>query len=92
MSWLVLDLPGLDGTVRANALDAPGYRDVDASLFRDFTIRERVKFQFRGEATNVFNMVNLSAPGGTMSSTSGFGKITGASSMRVLQVGGRLLF
>jgi outer membrane receptor protein involved in Fe transport len=83
---------GLDGTVRANALDAPGYRDIDASLFRDFTIHEGWKFQFRGEATNVFNMVSLGAPGGTMSSTSGFGKITGASGMRVLQVGGRLIF
>ena len=83
---------GLDGTVRVNALDAPGYRDVDASIFRDFTIYERVKFQFRGEATNVFNLVNLSAPGGTMSSTASFGKITGAGAMRVIQVGGRLLF
>jgi hypothetical protein len=83
---------GLDGVVRANTLDAPGYRDVDASLFRDFTIHENWKFQFRGEATNVFNMVSLGAPGGTLNSTSGFGKITGASPMRVLQVGGRLIF
>ena len=83
---------GVDGLVRVNPLDAPGYRDVDASIFRDFTIHENWKFQFRGEATNVFNMVSLSAPGGTMSSTSSFGKITGASPMRVLQIGGRLLF
>jgi outer membrane receptor protein involved in Fe transport len=83
---------GLDGLVRDNALDSPGYKDVDASIFRDFTVYERVKFQFRGEATNVFNFVNLSAPGGTMSSTSSFGIISGASAMRVIQVGGRLLF
>jgi hypothetical protein len=82
---------GLDGTVRDNTLDSPGYRDIDASLFRDFTIYERVKFQFRGEATNVFNMVSLSAPGGTFNSGT-FGTITGASPMRVIQVGGRLLF
>jgi hypothetical protein len=31
---------GLDGTVRVNSLDSPGYRDIDASLFRDFTIYE----------------------------------------------------
>lgn len=83
---------GLDGLVRVNSLDGPGYKDIDASLFRDFTIHERVKFQFRGEATNVFNFVNLSDPGSTLSSTSSFGVISGASSMRVLQVGGRLLF
>lgn len=83
---------GLDGLVRVNSLDGPGYKDVDASLFRDFTLRERVKFQFRGEATNVFNFVNLSNPGGTLNSSSSFGVISGASGMRVLQVGGRLLF
>jgi hypothetical protein len=32
--------------------------------FRDFAIWERVKFQFRGEATNVFNFVNMGQPGG----------------------------
>jgi outer membrane receptor protein involved in Fe transport len=83
---------GLDGTVRVNSLDGPGYKDVDAALFRDFTIYSRVKFQFRGEATNVFNFVNLGNPGGTLNSSSSFGIITGAASMRVLQVGGRLLF
>jgi hypothetical protein len=83
---------GLDGLVRNNSLDAPGYKSVDASLFRDFTIYERVKFQFRGEATNVFNFVNLSAPGGTLTSGSSFGKITGGSAMRVIQVGGRLFY
>ena len=57
-----------------------------------------MKFQFRGEATNVFNMVNLAAPGGTFSSPSSFGVISSGASdrsradMRVIQVGGRLLF
>jgi outer membrane receptor protein involved in Fe transport len=86
----------LDGTVRVNSLDAPGYKDIDASIFRDFNIYERVKFQFRGEATNVFNFVNLAAPGGTLSSTSSFGVITsgvtGNGAMRVIQLGGRILF
>jgi hypothetical protein len=89
---------GRDGLVRVNSLNGPGYKDVDASLFRDFNVYERVKFQFRGEATNVFNLVNLSNPGATLSSTSSFGVISSAAntsafgSMRVLQVGGRLLF
>ncbi len=82
----------LDGTVRVNALDGPGYKNVDAAIFRNFTVYERVQFQFRGEATNVFNFVNMSNPGGTESSTASFGVITGASSMRVIQIGGRLLF
>ena len=83
---------GLDGLVAPNSLDAPGYKNVDASLFRDFAIYNRIKFQFRGEATNVFNFVNLNAPGGTLSSTSSFGVISGGNTMRVIQVGGRLLF
>jgi hypothetical protein len=83
---------GLDGTVAPNSGTAPGYRDVDASLFRDFKIYGRVKFQLRGEATNVFNLVNPNAPGGALNSTSSFGVISGGAAMRVLQVGGRLLF
>jgi hypothetical protein len=82
----------LDGLVRPNSLDAPGFKNVDASLFRDFAIYSRIKFQFRGEATNVFNFVNLGTPGGTLSSTSSFGVISGGAGMRVIQVGGRLLF
>jgi hypothetical protein len=70
---------------------------VDASIFRDFSIYERAKFQFRGEATNVFNFVNLSNPGAVLSSTSSFGVISsgvtaGGIGMRVIQLGGSLLF
>ena len=82
----------LDGLVRPNSLDAPGYKNVNASLFRDFKVWERLNFQFRGEATNVFNFVNLNSPGGSMSSPSSFGVITSAGSMRVLQVGARATF
>lgn len=83
---------GLDGLVRFNSLNGPGYKDVDASIFRDFGVGERVKFQFRGEATNVFNFVNLSSPGATLKSPSSFGVISGAGGMRVIQLGGRLVF
>ena len=82
---------GLDGLVRVNSLSGPGYKSMDASLFRDFAIYGRTKFQFRGEATNVFNFVNLSNPGSTLNSSS-FGVISGGAAMRVIQVGGRLLF
>jgi len=85
-----------DGTVRQNALDAPGRRSVDASIFRDFKVYERLTFQLRGESTNVFNMTNLPAPVGTWNSAT-FGKITGSISggsfgNRVIQVGGSILF
>jgi outer membrane receptor protein involved in Fe transport len=89
---------GSDGLLRQNTLDAPGRRSIDASVFRDFHIVERLKFQLRGESTNVFNITNLPAPTGTLSSTyTSFGHITnayvgGSFGNRVIQVGGRLLF
>jgi hypothetical protein len=88
---------GSDGTVRQNSLDAPGRRDIDASIFRDFPIYDRLTFQIRGEATNVFNLTNLPAPNNTTLSSSIFGQITtsfpgGSFGNRVIQVGGRILF
>ena len=88
----------VDGTVSPNSISGPGYKDVDAAIFRDFGIFERVKFQFRGEATNVFNFVNLGNPGAVLNSPSTFGVISAqtntpqGSGMRVIQLGGRILF
>jgi len=87
---------GVDGTYRPNSLDAPGRRGIDASLFREFQLHESLKFQLRGEATNVFNMTNLPAPSSTVNSPA-FGRINGTIqggtfSNRIIQVGGRILF
>jgi outer membrane receptor protein involved in Fe transport len=87
---------GSDGTVRQNAVDAPGRRSIDASLFRDFKIHESLTFQLRGESTNVFNLTNLPAPQGSLASPT-FGQVTtsiagGSFGNRVIQVGGRILF
>lgn len=80
------------GNTRPAQLSDPGYRDVDASLFRDFGVVERIKFQVRGEVTNVFNLTNLGAPSATMNSST-FGEVTGSGgSNRIIQVGGRILF
>jgi hypothetical protein len=80
------------GNERPMQLSSPSYRDIDASVFRDVQIHERLKFQFRCEALNAFNLVNLGAPTTAMNS-SNFGKITGAAgNPRTLQLGGRLVF
>lgn len=84
-----LNLLGLE---RPMSLSVPGYRDIDASMVRDIQLHDRLKFQFRGDAVNVFNLSNLGAPTAAMNSTN-FGKITGSGgSNRILQVSGRILF
>jgi hypothetical protein len=80
------------GNTRPAQLSDPGYRNVDASLFRTINIYDSIKFQVRGEVTNVFNLTNLGAPSAAMNSST-FGQITGSGgSNRIIQVGGRILF
>jgi len=86
----------VDGNSARNLIDQPGYKDVDLAIFRTFKLRESFSLQARGEAMNVFNMVNLNAPNATAPATpttvSTFGQITSAQSMRQLQLGVRLIF
>jgi hypothetical protein len=49
-------------------------------------------FQFRIEATNVFNIVNFNNPGVTLSAPALFGKIRSAKNMRQIQLGARVSF
>lgn len=83
---------GLLGNERPAQLDVPGYRNVDASMFREFGVYERMRFQLRGEVSNVFNLVNLGTPSASMTSST-YGQVTGSGgSQRIIQVGGRFLF
>jgi hypothetical protein len=80
-----------DGNTPRDSLRAPGYRDIDLGLLRDFHFERGMVFQLRGEATNVFNLVSLNSPTATLSSGND-GKITGASTPRLIQVGARFTF
>ncbi len=64
------------GTSGRNILRGPGYFNLDASIFRDFRITERVKFQFRMEVFGVTNTPHFSNPGTTVTTSSTFGVIT----------------
>ncbi len=59
--------PGTFGTSRRNAYYAPGYSDVDLSVFKDTRIKERLTIQFRAEMFNLFNRTNFAPPGSTRS-------------------------
>jgi len=81
---------GADGNAPRDYLRAPGYRDIDLGVFRDFRF-ERFTFQLRGEATNAFNLVSLNAPTATLKSALN-GQITSAASPRLIQIGARVTF
>jgi hypothetical protein len=83
---------GLDGTAGRNIVEGPGYRNIDLGLFRDVSLAGRTVVQFRIEATNVFNIVNLTNPGTALNAPATFGKIRSARDMRRIQLGFRVSF
>lgn len=82
---------GADGNAGRNILDGPGIRNVDLGIFRNVRLREQLQLQVRGELTNAFNLVNLSAPTANLNS-SVVGVIRNAREMRQLQLGVRMVF
>ncbi|MGD0893893.1 MAG: TonB-dependent receptor, partial [Terracidiphilus sp.] len=51
------------GDSERNDLHGPGFGDVDFSVFKNTKIGERINTQFRVEMFNLFNRLNLAAPG-----------------------------
>jgi len=79
---------------RRNSLNGPHFFNSDVSVFKNFLITERFRGQFRAEAFNVFNHVNLGQPNGCVD-CGGAGSITSIASnalMRNFQFGLRLEF
>jgi hypothetical protein len=62
---------GTFGNQKRNSQRGPGYWRTDASLFKKFALTEKVGAEFRIEAVNVFNHVNLGNPDGFIGSFSG---------------------
>lgn len=61
------------GTLGRNVLRGFDASQVDLSLRREFTLRERVKLQFRADAFNLLNHPNFDRPVGTLTDPN-FGK------------------
>jgi hypothetical protein len=90
-----LNAPGTYGNVGRMFLTGPGYTDVDFSLLKSFPIPkigERSRIDFRADFFNGFNWTNFSNPGGNLSSSSTYGKITAANSPRIIQFALKLYF
>jgi hypothetical protein len=59
------------GNLGRNTLTMPGRATVDFSLMKNFDVTEQAKLQFRFEAFNFFNRVNLGIPSRTVRNTAG---------------------
>ena len=77
----------------------PGTVNLDASLIKDTQITERLRFQFRVEAFNFPNHVNLGLVDDTFSpgpdgrnARAQFGTISSARDARIMQFGLKLIF
>jgi len=83
--------PGTNGNLVRNAYRGPGYADVSLSLSKKFMLTARVNAEFRVDAFNAFNRVNLSDPTMDLSNTN-FGKVTSQLNTRAIQLGTRVRF
>jgi hypothetical protein len=79
------------GDAPRGVMRGPGQQRWDMSLFKNTQIGERVRLQFRAEATNVFNHTNFSGVADAFGFP-GFGSITGVRDPRILQLGLKLYF
>jgi hypothetical protein len=70
------ELPNTFGTARVGTERAPGYRVVDASMFKQFRTYKEQFLQVRIDAFNVGNIASYAAPGSTASTPTTFGQIT----------------
>lgn len=94
--------PGTDGTMGRDVYRGPRQTSTNLAVGRNFGIGEGRSLQFRADAFNAFNNVNLflpandlalaQKPDGTYSTTSIFGKSTQAFDPRVLQLSAKIVF
>lgn len=61
----VQPVSGTEGDMHPGQFRGPSLTRFDASLFKDFSLTEKVKLQFRTEVFNLFNTPNFNTPSGT---------------------------
>ncbi|MBK7931053.1 MAG: TonB-dependent receptor [Bryobacterales bacterium] len=64
-------------------LDGPGQRNVDFSFFKNFSLGERAKLQFRTELFNIFNTPQFNVPNRSLNTNVGFRPTRNASGQLV---------
>jgi hypothetical protein len=101
-SCFVQPLAGQFGNTGRDIIRGPGINNWDFGIGKAFKFTERVAFQFRAEAFNVFNhaqygfdpytSTNIGAPVGNNPNDTGFGKVLAARPGRIVQLGGKITF
>jgi hypothetical protein len=79
------------GTAARNMIVGPGFANADASVFKEFGVRETVKVQTRLEVFNVTNTPHFGNPDGVLTDGT-FGQITRVGQMRVVQLAAKIIF
>jgi hypothetical protein len=82
---------GTYGAQGRNSFRGPGFFSMDIGLHKNFPITERFGMEFRFEAFNLFNNVNLNNPNTTFTNAN-FMRITSADDPRILQFALRASF
>jgi outer membrane receptor protein involved in Fe transport len=81
------------GTDGRNSVVGPAYWDLDTSLIRKFPVGEGRQFEFRAEAFNLLNHVDLSLPQNDLNAGAAFGAINSTASIaRQLELAVRFKF
>jgi carboxypeptidase family protein/TonB-dependent receptor-like protein len=103
-SVLIAPQTGTFGTSSRNLFRDAGFRDWDFSLFKNWTVKERLTAQFRAEFFNILNHTILANPGGGGISSGTLGcscqtpdaagqnPLLGTGSAREIQLGLKLIF
>jgi hypothetical protein len=85
------------GNAGRSILRAPGSKNLDASLFKDFRITERRRLEFRAEAFNLTNTPTFTLPNARSAvltvGNAAFGKLSGSQTVgRQIQFGIKLIW
>jgi hypothetical protein len=79
------------GTLGRNALRLPSLWNFDLGLAKNLALTERVRLQLRADMFNAFNHVNFTTINTTITAGA-FGRFTGTTPARVIQLNMRLTF
>jgi hypothetical protein len=80
------------GNSARNLLFGPGFFNWDAAVFKQFSISEGLRLDFRAEVFNILNHPNFGLPASNISVPATAGTITSASEARNVQFALKLLF